>query len=459
MNIKASPDPRRALPSVDRLLTHPVVDRLYGLYGREAVRATVRAVLREARRRLAAHPDGEGGGEQLVDRLAAQVGHELDVHLGARMHPVLNATGIFLHTNLGRAPLPDETADALALLATEYCDLEIELDSGERSDRNRRAAELLRALTGAEAALVVNNNAGALLLALSALAAGKDVLISRGELVEIGGSFRVPEILTSAGARLVEVGTTNRTRLVDYQRAVSDETAILLKVEPSNFRQTGFVASVGAAALADLAHRHGKVAVVDQGSGLLRPHPAPQLRDYPSTSELIAAGVDLVCGSGDKLLGGPQAGLLVGRREIIERCHRHPLYRALRPGRLTLVALESILRRHLRGEPTLMDRLWPDPLSHRQRVTRVGAEIGAGISDGDAYIGGGSAPERAISGEVLVLPGDEALAKALRRGEPAVVGYMKDGQLILDLRTVSESRDRELVEVVLAAKHGLERHG
>jgi len=452
MSAQAPTDPRRALPSVDRLMAHPVADRLSGLYGRDAVVATAKDVLEATRRQLAAEPlpmDEEATWES---RLVEQVGKRLDRRLGSRLHPVLNATGIFLHTNLGRAPLPADSVDELALLAPGYCDLEIDLVSGERGDRNRRAESLLRALTGAEAALVVNNNAAALLLVLSALADQREVIISRGELVEIGGSFRIPEILAAAGARLIEVGTTNRTRLADYSRALSEATAVLLKVEPSNFQLTGFVASVGPGAMASLAHRHGAIAVVDQGSGLLRPNGAPQLSGYSSVRELLAQDVDLVCGSADKLLGGPQAGLLIGDRELIDCCHRHPVYRALRPGRLTLVALESVLRRHLRDERMPLDRLWPDAAAHRRRVLAVASRLGAGVVSGDAFVGGGSAPEQAIPGEVLALPGRQDLARELRLGRPPIVGYLKRDQVILDLRTVPEDRDGELIDVVLAAQ-------
>jgi L-seryl-tRNA(Ser) seleniumtransferase len=459
MTPEFSADPRRALPSVDRLLAHPVADRLLGLYGRDAVVATAREVLEATRQELAGQKPAGGAVSEFESHLVDRIGERLDRRLGARMQPVLNATGIFLHTNLGRAPLPDEAVDELALLAPGYCDLEFDLDSGERGDRNRRATALLRAVTGAEAALVVNNNAAALLLVLSALARGREVILSRGELVEIGGSFRIPEILAAANVRLVEVGTTNRTQSADYDGAVTEETAILLKVEPSNFRISGFVSSVDASALADLAHRHDLIAIVDQGSGLLRPHPAAQLHEYASARELLARGVDLVCCSGDKLLGGPQAGLLLGRRDLIATCHRHPVYRAVRPGRLTLIALEAVLRRHLRHESMPLDRLWPNPESHRRRITAVAARLRAGIVIGEAYVGGGSAPEQAIPGEVLALPGGERLARELRLGDPPAVGYVKNDQLILDLRTVPEVRDGELAGVVQRAQAALTRRG
>lgn len=450
MGQAAASDPRRALPPVDRLLDQSRVERLAASYGREAVRDAVRAVVDAAREAMTGGREADTDTEALVGR----VERRLAGTLGARLRPVLNATGVFLHTNLGRAPLPEEVTAEVAGLAAGYCDLELDLATGKRGERNRRARELLTALTGAEAALVANNNAAALVLALATLAAGREVVVSRGELVEIGGSFRIPAILEAAGARLVEVGTTNRTRLADYREAINERTALLLKVLPSNFVQSGFVESAEPAALTELAHRHDLVCLVDQGSGLLRRHPAPQLAAYATAGELLAAGCDLVAGSGDKLLGGPQAGLLLGRRDLVERCLRHPLYRALRPDRMTYAALEGVLRLHLAGGPQPIDRLWPDAAEHRRRLGGVAAELGAAIEPADAFLGGGSAPGQAIPGEALSLPGDDALARRLRHGEPPVVGYLRRGRLVLDLRTVPPEHDATLVRAVRAALEG-----
>lgn len=440
-------DPRRALPPMDRLLAQEPVERLVAIYGRDGVRRAARAVLEETRQAMTRGDDAVPG----VETLAARVERHLATTLGARLQPVLNATGVFLHTNLGRAPLPAQVVAEVAELASGYCDLELDLATGKRGERNRRARELLTALTGAEAALVTNNNAAALVLALATLAAGREVVVSRGELVEIGGSFRIPAILEAAGARLVEVGTTNRTRLTDYREAIGERTALLFKVLPSNFVQSGFVESAAPAALTELAHRHDLVCLVDQGSGLLRRHPAPQLTGYAVAGELLAAGCDLVAGSGDKLLGGPQAGLLLGRRDLVERCLRHPLYRALRPDRMTYAALEGVLRQHLAGGPLPIDRLWPDAAEHRRRLESVAAELGAAVEPADAFLGGGSAPEQAIPGEALTLPGDDAVARRLRQGEPPVVGYLRRGRLVLDLRTVPPEQDATLVRAVRAA--------
>ncbi len=289
------------------------------------------------------------------------------------------------------------------------------------------------------------------MLALAALAPGREVVVSRGELVEIGGSFRIPEILASAGARLVEVGATNRTRLADYERALTPETALLLKVFPSNFRQSGFVSSVAPGELAGLARERGIPLLVDEGSGLLRPHPAPQLRGHPSLAELTVLGCDLACGSGDKLLGGPQAGILVGRATLLQACRKHPLYRALRPDRTALAALEGVLRLHLAQAELPLDRLWPDPAAHRTRLERLAEAAGARIVPADAFLGGGSAPEAPIPGEALALPGEEDLLSRLRLGRPPVVGYLRQGVLVLDLRTVDPEDDEALRLAILRA--------
>lgn len=445
-------DPRRRLPAIDRLLAEPEVAPLIALYGRESVTVQARVVLEDRRRELGSAERETAVGAENVAELAARVAASLGARFGQPLSRVLNATGIFLHTNLGRAPLPPTVCARLPALLDAYCDLELDLESGERGQRNRRLAVLLTALTGGEDALVVNNNAAALVLVLAALAAGGKVLVSRGELVEIGGSFRLPEILSAAGSELVEVGTTNRTRLEDYARAIGEDAKLLLKVFPSNYRISGFTESVGTEALAELAARRGLPLVVDEGSGLLRPHPAPQLSTHPSLAELVSAGASLATGSGDKLAGGPQSGLIVGLAELIERCRRHPLYRALRPGRVTIAGLEAVLHLHLAGTPLPLVRMWPDAAEHRHRLQRVAAEIGAELVDADAYLGGGSGPERPIPGEALSLAEGPALLERLRQGEPPVVGYNREGRSLLDLRTVDPADDEELIAAVRRAQ-------
>jgi L-seryl-tRNA(Ser) seleniumtransferase len=446
-------DSRRGIPSLDRLLGDPAVASLIPLYGRGPIRVQARREVDDLRDRLAAEPglsrDEIGRAvAALPDRIAARV----QSTLGDGLTRVLNATGVLLHTNLGRAPLPRSVARSLPPHLDAYCDLEFDVETGKRGERNRRAEGLLTDLTGAEAALVVNNNAAGLVLALAAHAKGREVVVSRGELIEIGGSFRIPEILATAGARLVEVGATNRTRLADYRNAIGPETALLLKVFPSNFRLTGFVAAVEPAELAELGRQTGVPLLVDEGSGLLRCSPVPQLADHPGMAELVGAGCDLVCGSGDKLLGGPQAGLLVGRARLVAACRKHPLYRALRPDRMTFAALEGVLRLHRSSQPLPLDRLWPDPAEHRARLERAAAGIGTGdIVPADAFLGGGSAPEAPVPGEALALPGGDDLLARLRHGDPPVVGYLRQGHLVLDLRTVDPEDDDDLISAVRRA--------
>ncbi|HVR98973.1 MAG TPA: L-seryl-tRNA(Sec) selenium transferase [Thermoanaerobaculia bacterium] len=451
-------DARRGIPPLDRLLNDPAVTALISLYGRDRVRRQARRVVDELRGRLAADPPpADEEREAALADLPARVAAGVEAEVGARLHRVLNATGVFLHTNLGRAPLPRPVSAAVAPLLDAACDLEFDLETGKRGQRNRRVERLLTALTGAEAGLVVNNNAAALVLLLAALAKDREVVVSRGELVEIGGSFRIPDIMAAAGARLVEVGTTNRTRLADYRNAVNPQTALLLKVFPSNFRLSGFVAAVAPRELAELGRETGIPVLVDEGSGLLHGHGAPQLAGHPSLAELMEAGCDLACGSGDKLLGGPQAGVVVGREALLARCKRHPFYRALRPGRLVLATLEEVLRLHLAGAGLPLDRLWPDPAEHRARLEQVAADLGglgAEIVPADAFVGGGSAPEEPIPGEALALPGDDALLARLRQGEPPVVGYLRQGRLVLDLRTVAPEDDATLVTAVRQALAG-----
>jgi L-seryl-tRNA(Ser) seleniumtransferase len=433
------------------LLGESAVSRLIGVYGRDLVRVHVRRQLAALRAAAVEAPAGAAG-----DLTGAREGLVERVEAGLRaasggLRRVLNATGVFVHTNLGRAPLPRGFLGRLEPLVDAGCDLEFDLASGRRGKRQRVVEPLLVAATGAEAALVVNNNAAALLLACAALGRDREAIVSRGELVEIGGSFRVPDILATAGVELVEVGTTNRTRLADYAGALSPRTALLLKVLPSNYRISGFVAAVDPAALADLGRRHGVPVLVDEGSGLLRPHVAPQLAAHPSVAELVAAGCDLVAASGDKLLGGPQAGLIVGKRALVDALLRHPLYRALRPDRLRLAALAEILRGGLRGDVLPLDRMWPAAGAHRARLERLAAMTGAEIVPADAYLGGGSAPEEPIRGEALALPARDGLEGRLRLGDPAVVGYVREGRLILDLRTVAPADDEALLAALRAA--------
>ena len=369
--------------------------------------------------------------------------------------PVINATGVIVHTNLGRAPL--SAAAREALLAIAGCtDVEFDLATGKRARRGAGALDALaRAVPAAGAVHVVNNNAAALALAATALAAGCEIVVSRGELIEIGDGFRLPDLLESTGARIREVGTTNRTALEDYRRAVGDDTAFILKVHPSNYVVEGFTSSVGVGELAGL----GVLVVGDIGSGLLRPSPA--LPDEPDADSWLRAGVGLVTASGDKLLGGPQAGLLLGATDVVTRLARHPLARALRVDKLTLAALEATL---IGPAPPVAQALTASPSSITARATDLAARLAAAGLDcaavpATAAVGGGGAPGVSLPSAALSLP--EQLAAALRSGDavrrgavPAVVGRIEGGRLLLDLRAVSPADDDSLAAAVLAATHG-----
>jgi L-seryl-tRNA(Ser) seleniumtransferase len=316
---------------------------------------------------------------------------------------------------------------------------------------------LLCALTGAPAALLVNNNAASLVLVLATLAAGKEVVVSRGELVEIGGSFRIPSILEAAGAKLREVGATNRVRLSDYESALGPDTALILKVFPSNYRLSGFVSSVEVPSLVELCRRRELPLLVDEGSGLLRPQApprpaAPQLQGHSSMRELLSMGSDLVCGSGDKLLGGPQAGILVGEKDLVRRCQRHPLYRALRPDRACVVTMGEILRLHLSDAELPIDRLWASPDQMMPRLLKLQEALGGEIVESDAFVGGGAAPEAAIPGRALALEADDGLTRRLREGDPAVIVFQRTGKMIIDLRTVDPTDDQAFLEAFLGAR-------
>ena len=355
---------------------------------------------------------------------------------------VLNATGVIVHTNLGRAPLSAAAREAVANAAEGYSNLELDLETGQRGSRHAHVEALLRELTGAEAGLAVNNGAGAALLAAAALAGpGKEVIVSRGQLVEIGGGFRVPDVIAQAGARLIEVGTTNRTRITDYERAITADTGAILRVHQSNFRQLGFVEDVPIEALCEL----GPPVIDDVGSGALEP-----LHDEPDVRRSIAAGAALTCFSADKLLGGPQAGLLVGRAEAVDKARSHPLARALRIDKLSLAALEATLRAHRdNGDVPVLAMLRGDGLE--ARAARLAQLIrGAEIVQSVAKVGGGALPLLELPGPAIALP--EALAEPLRRGDPPLLGRIEDGRLLLDPRTLAEDELEAAAAAVAAAQ-------
>lgn len=429
----AGRDPRRRLPRTDAVLADPRLAGAAVRLGRSLVKSAVTGALERAR-------EGEIPPEAVADTAAAAL-----PETAGGLRPVLNATGVLLHTNLGRAPLSEAAREAIGA-ACGPTDVELDLATGVRSRRGASVlAALAEAVPDAEAAHVVNNGAAALVLAATALAAGREIVVSRGEMVEIGDGFRLPDLLVSTGARLREVGTTNRTTADDYAAAIGPGTGFVLKVHPSNFRITGFTRS---ATVAELARLDVPV-VADIGSGLLRPDPA--LPGEPDAATWLHAGASLVTASGDKLLGGPQCGLILGRADLVRRLSRHPLARALRVDKLTLAALEATVRG---PETPVHAMLHADPRRLRERAERLaaglrGADVDARAVDSEAAVGGGGAPGVTLPSAALSLPG--GYAAALRRGTPAVLGYLEDGRCLLDLRTVPAERDADLAEAVRRA--------
>jgi L-seryl-tRNA(Ser) seleniumtransferase len=423
----------RDLPSVDEL-ARAVDDPL-------AVPAA-RRVLEEAREEIRA---GFEPGD-LVVRLRAAVG----AARAPALRRVLNGTGVLVHTNLGRAPLADAALERVREVGRGYSNLEYDLTVGGRGSRQDHVAGVLRRLTGAEAALVVNNNAAAVLLALAALAEAREVVVSRGELIEIGDGFRIPDVLTRSGARLVEVGTTNRTRSGDYERAIGPETAVLLRVHQSNFRVVGFTERPELAELVAVGARHGIPVVEDAGSGVMA-----DVGDEPSVRDSVAAGADLVCFSGDKLLGGPQAGIVVGRADLVERLRRHPLQRALRADKLTLAALEGTLGLYLEPERALREvpvlRMLVEPAAAvRVRAERLADLVDGSVEETVARVGGGALPLAELPSFACAV--EESLAAPLRAADPPVVGVVRDGALLLDGRTLSDADVDEAARAVSACR-------
>jgi len=457
-----TPTPRlRALPAVETLLRHPRLAGLAAEMPRLLLVEAARAELAAERARLR-----RGGVAPAIDALAERAARRASGDGRPTLRRVLNATGVVLHTNLGRAPLSAAARRAVDEVARGYASLEFDLASGRRGERAPGIERWLERLTGAEAALVVNNGAAAVLVTLSALAAGRPVIVSRGELVEIGGSFRIPEILEKSGARLVEVGTTNRTHLRDYERALDRhrDAALLLRVHPSNFRVAGFVARPEAADLAALARRHRVPLVEDLGSGALVDLGGRGAEREPTVRECLTAGCDLVTFSGDKLLGASQAGLVLGRRRLVERVRKDPLARALRPDKLALAAHEATLpsyaapARAIAEIPALaMLRLPEEALERRAR--ELAAEIArrvpgarAGVERGAGEVGGGAMPLVRLAGWVVAVEHEsldsDALDARARAAEPAVVGYIREGRYRLDVRTLLDGELREVAEAL-----------
>jgi L-seryl-tRNA(Ser) seleniumtransferase len=457
MNVEQ--DQLRLLPSIDELLQSAGGQQLISQFSRPMTLRAVRASIALARadiRNGAACPSPEA----LLDTAERLLEIEQRPHL----QPVINATGVIINTNLGRAPLSEEALQAMQQVAGGYSNLEYDLETGERGARHTHVAALLGEVTGTEAALVTNNNAAAVLVALSALAAGRQVVISRGQLVEIGGGFRVPDVMRQSGCQLVEVGTTNRTRIGDYAGALNEHTALLLRVHPSNFLITGFTESTPLDALVELASQHNLLVMDDLGSGCLLPSERYGLAHEPTPRESIAAGADVVCFSGDKLLGGPQAGILVGKADVLARIARHPLMRAVRIDKLTLAALEATLRHYQRDEAETHIPVWrmistqPKHISSRAAswVSKLQAHgIPARTQRGESTVGGGSLPGETLPTTLLALDAAhiplplEELAKRLRLRRTPLIARIHHDTLLLDPRTVLPEQDKEMVRALV----------
>ena len=422
--------PLRGLPSVDAVLGDERAAALLERHGRPATVDAIRAALADARRR---------GIAEEADELLTWAARQLDRPPSLR--PALNATGVIVHTNLGRAPLPAAAIERVARVAGGYSNLEYDLDAGTRGSRHTHLGTILSELTGAEDGMAVNNNAAAVMLVLAALAAGRDVPISRGELIEIGDGFRIPDVLAQSGARLVEVGSTNRTRIEDYARVLGPDTGAVLRVHQSNFRMVGFTGTPSLGELATLAAERGIPVIDDLGSGQLID--LPDLADEPTARSSIEAGATVVCFSGDKLLGGPQAGVIVGTADAVARIRRHPLARAVRIDKLSLAALEATLElyrdpaRALREVPVL--RAVAEPASAvRERATALADRLGGTVVPTRARVGGGAVPLLELESFACALDGGDSLAAALRGGNPPVVARVQEGRVLLDCRTLTD---------------------
>jgi L-seryl-tRNA(Ser) seleniumtransferase len=450
-------DARRKVPSVDALLRSEPGRRAIANFGRPLVKRLVARTLDDARGAAARGIQPPSNDELLAHAIG------LASKIATGLTPVINATGVVLHTNLGRAPLPEAAARAASRAASAYSDLEVDRETGSRGKRSARAESMLEALTGAEDALVVNNCAAALLLALATLARRKEVLVSRGELIEIGGEFRIPDIMSASGAKLVEVGTTNRTRTTDYRSAIGERTGAILKVHPSNYRVVGFTATPPAKDLAALAVKRGVPFVFDVGSGLLqREHGMPP--DEPTVADALIDGADVVTCSGDKLLGGPQAGIIVGRAGLVGKLRRHPIARAVRVDKLQIAALEVVLAMHASGRANELPvrRMLMTPLDELSRRARRLAEsldgdlTGARVRTCTSVVGGGSMPGTSMPSWGVALKAIEpsAFAARLRAGSPSVFCRVEPDAVVFDVRTVLPGQFPDLTRAIQYALEG-----
>jgi L-seryl-tRNA(Ser) seleniumtransferase len=449
-------DAFRSLPSVERLVTAGLNGSGNGQAHPIDV-ALAREVLESARARIRL-----GEPAPSLESLALELGRRKEGTIRSPLRQVINASGVIIHTNLGRAPLSTRALDAVEQAGRGYSNLEYELEPGRRGSRHEHCGDLLARLTGAPASVVVNNNAAAVLLILAALAVGREVVISRGELVEIGGGFRIPDVLEQSGARLVEVGTTNRTYAHDYESAVGPETAALMRVHSSNFRVIGFTHRPSLEELVSISRAHDIPVIEDLGSGSLIDSAPFGVPTEPTVQTSIGAGVDLVCFSGDKLLGGPQAGIVVGRADLVQRLKRHPLMRALRPDKLTIAALAATLTEYIDGSATRSIPVWQmisTTVSELQsRAESILAACPSASSrleviDGRSAIGGGALPEETLPTRLIRISVPEMsateLAGRLRRRNPSIIGRIEDDKVVLDLRTVDPSEDGEIVQAMI----------
>ena len=435
----------RDLPSVDRLLRDPLLERL----PRDLTLQAARDVLDEARRASL-----DGGWSFTLDDLPRLVEERVRAATAPRLRSVLNASGVVIHTNLGRAPLSRAALEAAHQAASGYSNLEYDLDAGARGSRHNLVTDLLKRLTGGEDAVIANNIAGAVLLIVSGLGQGREAVISRGQLVEIGGGFRIPDVMRQSSVSLVEVGTTNRTYAADFEAAVSERTALLLRVHASNFLQVGFTHQPTLEELVEVARRHSLPVIDDLGSGSLLDTARFGLAREPMVQTSVAAGVTLVAFSGDKLLGGPQAGIIVGSAAEIARLRRHPLMRAIRPDKLTLAALGATLVHYVRGEAEREVPVWrmmsaaTDGLERRARA--LASQLGASVAETRSAVGGGSLPGQTQPSWAVALCSEspDRLAAALRRADPPVVARIEDDRVLLDLRAILPEQDAILAEAV-----------
>ncbi|NDJ53141.1 MAG: L-seryl-tRNA(Sec) selenium transferase [Chloroflexi bacterium] len=452
-----SDNPFRNLPSIDKLLQADSSQSLVAQYGRPLTLDALRSVLDDTRQHLADNGDVAPSVAEIID--AAQ--HTLSDWIAPTLYRVINATGVIIHTNLGRAPLSNAAIEAMHAVAGGYSTLEFDMSSGKRGSRSIHAARLLTRLTGAEAALVVNNNAGATILALSALAGadGKEVIVSRGQLVEIGGGYRMPDVMAASGARMVEVGTTNRTHLRDYRQAIDETSALILRVHHSNYAIIGFTSEPNIEELANLANETKLLCGDDIGSGALIDTTPFGLNPEPLVQHSIAVGADFVLFSGDKLIGGPQAGIIVGRREIIDRLKQHPLARALRADKLALAALSATLTHYLKDEALDAIPVWRmisrsvDDIAQTAQAWAdhlAASGIACNVIEGESAIGGGSLPGEKLPSRLLAIqtPSPDRLAARLRQTDPPVIVRREGGQVLLDPRTVLPRDEYDLLQVL-----------